>query len=58
MARSQLTSTESSAKLKRFCTTDVNSLIRFPFSPKTCCVRVAIIIISVLVGVTLTSTPL
>ncbi len=52
------TSTVSSAKLKRFCTTDVSSRIRRPFSPKTCCVRVASIIISVRVGVTLTSTPL
>ncbi|PRD20763.1 UNVERIFIED_CONTAM: hypothetical protein NCL1_53689 [Trichonephila clavipes] len=47
-----------SGKLNLFCTTDVNSRILRPFSPRTCCVRVARIMISVRVGVTLTSTPL
>ena len=35
----------------------VSSRIRRPFSPNTFCVRVAMIMISVLVGVTRTSTP-
>ncbi len=51
-------STESSSKLKRFWTTEVNSRMRLPFSPKTCWVFVAKMMISVRVGVTLTSTPL
>ena len=52
------TSTVPSGKLNLFWTTDVNSLMRRPFSPRTFCVLVAIIMISVRVGVTLTSTPL
>lgn len=52
-----LTSTVPSGKLNLFCTTAVSSRIRRPFSPSTLCVLVARIIISVRVGVTLTSTP-
>jgi hypothetical protein len=40
-----------------FWTTAVNSRMRRPFSPKTFCVLVAMMMISVLVGVTRTSTP-
>ena len=52
------TSTVFSGKLKRFCTTDVSSRMRRPFSPRTFWVLVARMMISVLVGVTRTSTPL
>lgn len=50
-------STECSRKLNRFWTTDVNSRILRPFSPNTFWVLVAIMMISVRVGVTRTSTP-
>ena len=52
------TSTVPSGKPNLFCTTEVSSRILLPFSPNTFCVRVARIMISVLVGVTRTSTPL
>merc|ERR1719305_2063807 len=44
-------------KLNLFWTTLVSSLILLPFSPRTFWVLVAMMMISVLVGVTLTSTP-
>lgn len=53
-----ITSTVPSGKLNLFCTTEVSSLILLPFSPRTFCVLVARIMISVRVGVTRTSTPL
>ena len=51
---SAYSSTVPSGKLNLFWTTLVSSLILRPFSPSTFCVRVAIMMISVLVGVTRT----
>ena len=51
---SAYSSTVPSGKLNLFWTTLVSSLILRPFSPSTFCVRVAMMMISVLVGVTRT----
>jgi hypothetical protein len=49
--------TVPSVKPKRFCTSEVNSRMRRPLGPRTSIVRVALMIISVLIGVLRTSTP-
>ena len=54
---SAYSSTLPSGKLNLFWTTAVSSLILFPFSPRTFCVLVAMMMISVLPGVVRTSTP-
>ena len=54
---SAYSSTEPSEKLNRFCTTLVSSRMRRPLSPSTSWVRVALMMISVRIGVTRTSTP-
>jgi hypothetical protein len=51
---SAYSSTVPSGKLNLFWTTLVSSRILRPFSPSTFCVRVAMMMISVLVGVTRT----
>merc|ERR1719453_1634988 len=48
--RSAYSSTEPSGNLKRFCTREVSSRMRRPFSPSTSRARVARMIISVLSG--------
>uniref|UniRef100_A0A0E9VEI5 Uncharacterized protein n=1 Tax=Anguilla anguilla TaxID=7936 RepID=A0A0E9VEI5_ANGAN len=54
---SAYSSTLPSRNPNLFWTTAVSSRMRRPFSPRTFCVLVARMMISVLVGVTLTSTP-
>ena len=49
--------TVPSVKPKRFCTSDVSSRMRRPLGPRTSIVRVALMMISVLMGVLRTSTP-
>ena len=55
--RSAYSSTLPSGKRKRFCTSEVSSRMRRPFSPSTIWVRVARMMISVRIWVTRTSTP-